>query len=127
MGCDPEAMEQDLRIVCRGGDDSVKSDCAHLFDTSGSGSGSGSSSAGVAVRAVPSASASASASASSAAAPEPSVSALPSDGKEQGAVGKIVRLPQNVRHLPSLSSHLLILAFRISLFNLSAAKAHSHV
>lgn len=55
LGCDPDALEQDVRIVCRGGNDGHG--CGHLFST-------------------------------------PSGGASPI---EHNAIGKIVRLPQNVR------------------------------
>jgi len=39
---------------------------------------------------------------------DPSSTALPTDGKEQGAVGKVVRLPENVRAEPQNLRSLLI-------------------
>jgi hypothetical protein len=74
VSCDSDSMAQDITIVCQTSDDSGA--CAHLF----SGPSGSSSSA-----ASPAASAAGT-----------SGSALPSDGTEQGAVGKIVRLPEDV-------------------------------
>lgn len=82
LSCDPQSLAQDLRIVCKTSDSS--DGCAKLFASPNAGA------AGAARRAAASSSPSASASAA-----EASGTALPSDGTEEGAVGKVVRLPQS--------------------------------
>jgi hypothetical protein len=77
LSCDPQSLAQDIRIVCKSAD---SASCDHLFATP----------SGVpSRRAVTSGTLSASAA-------NASGTSLPSDGAEQGAVGKIVRLPENV-------------------------------
>ncbi|KAJ3569322.1 hypothetical protein NP233_g5127 [Leucocoprinus birnbaumii] len=75
LGCDSQSLAQDIRIVCKNPDSS--GGCSKLFDSSSSG----------AARRAESTSASPSSSASAASASD--------SASLQGAVGKIVRLPQN--------------------------------
>jgi hypothetical protein len=77
LSCDPQSLAQDIRIVCKTAD---STGCDHLFATPSG---------------APSRLAVTSGTLSTSAA-DVSGTAWPSDGVEQGSVGKIVRLPENV-------------------------------